>query len=92
MVVEITNYKCRKKLLQTRREDVYFRVNGRNKVRDDIFISYGNGTWEIKVENNINTNFFTDVDLAAEHIISLGIKDYDVEFTLNVLRFPWLFQ
>ncbi|TWE08745.1 hypothetical protein FB550_101773 [Neobacillus bataviensis] len=92
MVVDITHYKWRKKLLKSRREDVYYRINDKKEVKKDIFISYDDGTWEIAVEDNLNTNFFKDVDRAAEHIISLGIEYYEVEFSLNVLRFPWLFQ
>ncbi|MBT2700429.1 hypothetical protein J7E79_24130 [Bacillus sp. ISL-40] len=83
MVVSLAHHKWRKRLLESRNESVYYIITDKNEQANEILFTYSDGIWEIGVDNHsLRTDEFSNVDLAADYIISLGVEEYDSHLSI----------
>ncbi|MEH7419213.1 hypothetical protein V7266_28710 [Neobacillus drentensis] len=70
-------------MLESRNESVYYLITDKNGVADEILFTFSDGVWEIGVDNHsLRTDEFSNVDLAADYIISLGVEEYDSHLSI----------
>ncbi|MFJ5713720.1 hypothetical protein [Neobacillus sp. NPDC093127] len=82
MICDLTHHKWRKKLLESRKKGVIYRINNNKEEDKCILMMYGDGIWQLGLGDSYNVEEFVNVDSATEYIITKGVDDYDIHFDM----------